>query len=235
MLQSFFRNFFRYDFIIFVLAVVNGLLFVRTRFSARRLNKLLRPAGYLAGGWQDYEKISAHYRKYLNPDGEQELLDSYRKVAGNYTLYENITAVFPLLGILGTVLSLIPLVNSDNIETNLFFAALTSTLWGIVFAIVYKTLNGLLQAEMLVLEDQVNLYVERNTRILVQSAESLSKRSLLKQEQVGNLYAKNLYDKPASAASKVMRNLKISLPRYKKSEISMPSLEEVVDSEEDQN
>ncbi len=172
MLQAFVHNFFRYDFIIFVLGVFNGLLFVRTRFSARRLNKLLRPAGHLAGGWQDYEKISAHYHKYLNPDGEQELLDRYRKVAGKYTLYENIAAVFPLLGILGTVLSLIPLVNSESIQTELFFAALTSTLWGIVFAIIYKTLNGILQAEMMVLEDQVNLYVERNTRLLVQTADT---------------------------------------------------------------
>ena len=56
-----------------------------------------------------------------------------------YALYYNITTMFPLMGMLGTVISLIPMVNSLGTEsTGLFFSALTSTFWGIVAALIFR-------------------------------------------------------------------------------------------------
>jgi biopolymer transport protein ExbB/TolQ len=53
--------------------------------------------------------------------------------------------MFPLLGMLGTVISLIPMVNLIGTETTgAFFAALTSTFWGIVAALVFKFLDSFL-------------------------------------------------------------------------------------------
>ncbi len=181
MLQVFVRNFISFDFLIFVLAIFNAGIFLRSLRLTRKLRKVLNPKGYLPGGWHDYRKISAYYHKYLKPEGEQELLERYRKVLSSYSLFENISAIFPLLGILGTVISLIPMVNNiGEIETNLFFAALTSTFWGIVFAIIYKSGNGLLQAEIEILSDQVNLYVDRNTRLLVKASEIEIKQEMEK-------------------------------------------------------
>ena len=60
-----------------------------------------------------------------------------------YALYSNLTTMFPLMGMLGTVVSLIPMVNAIGSETTgLFFSALTSTFWGIVFALIFKLLDA---------------------------------------------------------------------------------------------
>ena len=70
-----------------------------------------------------------------------------------YSMYSNLTGIFPLLGILGTVIALIPMVQDmANMQTN-FFVALTSTLWGLVFAIFFKVLDAMLAPR-----------IERNTR-----------------------------------------------------------------------
>ena len=70
-----------------------------------------------------------------------------------YAMYTNLAGIFPLLGILGTVISLIPMVQDmGNMQQN-FFVALTSTLWGLVFAIFFRLLDGVLSPR-----------IERNNR-----------------------------------------------------------------------
>ena len=65
-----------------------------------------------------------------------------------YTLFITIISLFPLLGMLGTVFSLIDLgnvFNSENADINAikpdFFLALTSTAWGIIFSVFFKLVN----------------------------------------------------------------------------------------------
>jgi len=62
-----------------------------------------------------------------------------------YTLFVTIISLFPLLGMLGTVNGLLglDLANGDmeNIKVN-FFAALTSTAWGIIFSVIFKILHA---------------------------------------------------------------------------------------------
>ena len=61
-----------------------------------------------------------------------------------YDLFSNFTTMFPLLGMLGTVVSLIMMTDSINTAaTESFFAALTSTFWGIVAALIFKGLDAL--------------------------------------------------------------------------------------------
>jgi len=70
-----------------------------------------------------------------------------------YAMFTNLAGIFPLLGILGTVISLLPMVQDmGNMQLN-FFVALTSTLWGLVFAIFFKVLDGVLSPQ-----------IERNNR-----------------------------------------------------------------------
>ena len=65
-----------------------------------------------------------------------------------YALFANLTGIFPLMGILGTVISLLPMVmDMTNVQQN-FFAALTSTFWGLVFAIIFKFMDGFLAAKI---------------------------------------------------------------------------------------
>ena len=65
------------------------------------------------------------------------------KMNKTYALYSNFTTIFPLLGMLGTVWALIPMVNTiGTTDTSNFFSALTSTLWGIIVAILFKVLDS---------------------------------------------------------------------------------------------
>lgn len=161
------RNFIHFDFLIFLLAVAEFLMLRRSLTLARQIQKLFYPTGYLPGGRENQRQLARHFDHYLGREGEEEITRQYRRLGLSYSLYENIVALFPLMGILGTVISLIPMVDALDAEsTNLFFAALTSTFWGIVFAIVFKGLNGWLAAEINFCEDSVALYLERNTRLL---------------------------------------------------------------------
>ena len=80
---------------------------------------------------------------------DEERIVALRKHSEDlYSLFANVTSIFPLLGILGTVVSLLPMVsNLSDMQTN-FFAALTSTFWGLVFAILFKFLDGFLASRM---------------------------------------------------------------------------------------
>ncbi len=62
-----------------------------------------------------------------------------------YTLFVTMISIFPLLGMLGTVIGLLGLDlasgDMDNIRNN-FFIALTSTAWGIIFSVIFKFLHA---------------------------------------------------------------------------------------------
>ena len=81
------------------------------------------------------------------------------------------SADVPLLGILGTVISLLGMVGDmTNVQDN-FYGALTSTFWGLVFAIIFKFLDGIISAKIEDNEKNVQLYLERNNAEHSQSGE----------------------------------------------------------------
>lgn len=63
-----------------------------------------------------------------------------------HTIFITMITIFPLLGMYGTVRALITLDftsgNMDALKGN-FFSALTSTAWGIIFAIMFKLVNAI--------------------------------------------------------------------------------------------
>ena len=70
----------------------------------------------------------------------------YKVLTIAYSLFVNLITIFPLLGMFGTVASLLELnFMDDNAllnSRNSFFDALTSTAWGILFAIFFKVINA---------------------------------------------------------------------------------------------
>lgn len=80
-------------------------------------------------------------------DKNSDIKEYYKKILKNYVLFTTIITIFPLLGMLGTVSSLLGLDMSNpeainNAKDN-FFYALSSTFFGIIFAIGFKWLNAL--------------------------------------------------------------------------------------------
>lgn len=73
----------------------------------------------------------------------RELLDLRENMNKKYSVYTNMTAMFPLFGMLGTVWALIQMVSKSGVsDYSNFFSALTSTFWGIVAALVCKLFDS---------------------------------------------------------------------------------------------
>lgn len=72
----------------------------------------------------------------------------YKALTLSYSVFVTLITIFPLLGMLGTVKSLIVLNFADDnailSARNSFFDALTSTAWGIIFAIIFKVVNAVI-------------------------------------------------------------------------------------------
>lgn len=83
------------------------------------------------------------WQKRRNPSFSR-YLGSTLTVANS--VFVTLITIFPLLGMYGTVSALLNVDlsagNLENARVN-FFAALTSTAWGIVFSIAFKLLNAL--------------------------------------------------------------------------------------------
>lgn len=72
----------------------------------------------------------------------------YKSLSLSYSVFTTLITIFPLLGMFGTVKSLLALNFADenailNARSS-FFDALTSTAWGIIFAIVFKVINAVI-------------------------------------------------------------------------------------------
>ncbi|MGX7106160.1 MotA/TolQ/ExbB proton channel family protein [Hutsoniella sourekii] len=170
LIDSIAANFFKFDFLIILLAVFTSCLYYLCWQRSRKLNKILLPKGNLALGRSDQATLNRHYDYFLQSHGETEILSMRKEMNSLYVLFINICSLFPLLGLLGTVVALIPMVQAH--QTDLFFDALTSTFWGIVFAIIFKGLNGFLQASVEENTELINTYLLREDSLLTTEIES---------------------------------------------------------------
>lgn len=167
------NNFLSFDFIIFLLGGLNVFVFVKTTVYSKQLYKTLNPYCWIPGGDASLREVQEKFAQQREKSSETDIIQLRRKMNTYYVIYENLTAIFPLLGLLGTVVSLLPMVGElGEIVTGLFFSALTSTMWGIIFAIVFKALNGYLSSGIEDNEKNIEIYLQRNTdRILRSQAE----------------------------------------------------------------
>lgn len=119
---------------IWLLAAVNLVFYIITRSQIGKLQNSVR-------SWVLYG-----FRGEGSTD-VKELITSSDSAAFWYTLYANITAIFPLMGILGTVCSLIGLSPSAD-TSNSFFTALDTTIWGLIFAMVFKIADSFISSKL---------------------------------------------------------------------------------------
>ena len=122
-----------YNVIICVFAVITALVAVMLHQNRQAVDNEI----------YDWEASSDNP---YNVDRVDKIFESYRKINSSYTLFITLISIFPMLGMLGTVLALLGLDMStaDAISSakNNFFGALTSTAWGIIFAVVFKIINA---------------------------------------------------------------------------------------------
>lgn len=83
-----------------------------------------------------------------------------------YTVFITLISIFPLLGMLGTVIALLSLDlsgDTEAVKAN-FFQALDTTMWGIVFAVIFKIINAFFQPF-------IEAQIEKTKKLLEQSYE----------------------------------------------------------------
>ncbi len=157
-LRIVFSNFTWVDGAILLLAIANGVVCALARREADRLYNTVHLSKYIP----TWRGRAAHLAESIPQTDEEQLVEMRRRADKLYSVFTNIISIFPLLGIFGTVWSLIPMVeNLADMQQN-FFAALTSTFRGLVFAIAVKLLDAtLLSAKMDDNEKSVALYLDR--------------------------------------------------------------------------
>lgn len=154
-------NFGRYDWIIFVVAAVNAGIVAYTLRLTRQMYKKIYAGGFRALLQWDMDSLI----QKVNSADLEELSESQNQAEHWYAFFVNVTAIFPLLGILGTVLSLLPMVaNLADMQQN-FFAALTSTFWGLVFAIGFKLADGYLSSRVEINAQQLRMLLEQRDKV----------------------------------------------------------------------
>ncbi len=141
MIKALFSNIIGFDAIIMILGAVNGWVLYRAFIAARKLYDDLNTDGLCQADMRKNGKKSGKRLK------DRDIIELRNKAEGWYTWYVNISAVFPLLGILGTVIALIGMDSFDSTDDS-FLLALTSTFWGLIFSIIFKSLQTIIEAKL---------------------------------------------------------------------------------------
>ena len=145
-----FSNFSFWDILIFIIAIIDLGIFILYRVSVINLENYLgqkEGVGYLP---------SVNSNNAPDPRQVSKKLSSSLSIS---TFYTNLTSLFPMFGILGTVMSLLPMVGTENMDSN-FTVALTTTAWGIFFAIIYKAVGSPLSAKLDILAGNAQTYLD---------------------------------------------------------------------------
>lgn len=151
-----FMNFWGFDLLIFIAAVFNGIVFYIVKHTADELRRKMNHNVFVP----HYGVSSRQMQEAVSTLSEEEILSLNGATGRLYSLFVNITGIFPLLGILGTVVSLLGLVSDMENVTGNFYGALTSTFWGLIFAIIFKFLDGIISPEIESNEKSVHIYLE---------------------------------------------------------------------------
>jgi chemotaxis protein MotA len=136
------QNLLGYDMIIMVAAAGTLAYFIFMRRYASYVYNAIYTKGYRP---DDIEGAAAAPLSAEETKALRGRLRVMRETTEKYyAMFINLIGIFPLLGILGTVVALLPMVqDTGNMQQN-FYVALTSTLWGLVFSIIFKLLDGTL-------------------------------------------------------------------------------------------
>ncbi len=152
------QNFLKYDFIVFLLAGITIFFLILSLKRSNAFFAIMNRTVYVP------EEQSAELVKTAMQEvREYDVVLLRRKMLSAYGMFANFIVIFPLLGILGTVISLLPMVSQmgqADIQAN-FFGALTSTFWGLVFAIIFKAIDGWISGRIEDNENSARLYFER--------------------------------------------------------------------------
>lgn len=125
--------------IIILLSVFNIAVFVFELLTIKKLETIVRP--------KTDRRVGIEAKLKLSDEEIRALLNCVGKASGLYAFFTNLTAVFPLLGILGTVISLMSISGTADLSDNFSFA-LRTTFAGLIAAITFKIMDSFITARL---------------------------------------------------------------------------------------
>lgn len=153
------KNIIGYDGLIFIFAVITYYIYRKAKaenkelisyFDERTIKR--KENGRKPETLQKPERIS-----------EGKLMEVHFAQDKYYGWFVNMVSVFPLLGMIGTVLALLSLdlsSSNDSITSN-FFGALTSTFWGAVFGTGFKLADSSVSTKIEMANERYNIGIQR--------------------------------------------------------------------------
>lgn len=139
-------------FLIIIGAVADAVLFFFVRKKALEIkDSALQGALTSKATGESVEKKVSYIKK-------QDFIDASGWLKVYYSLYSNISAAFPLLGILGTVVSLINMTDLESAAAS-FMSALDTTLWGLICGIITKVADSWLSPHYETALDEADLII----------------------------------------------------------------------------
>ncbi len=153
-----FSNIIGFDGLIFILAAINIFVFLAAKKSADDLYNNMHRSIYAPSLVNDNRSMMGSVSDLT----DQKVSELRENAVSKYTMFTTIIAIFPLMGILGTVISLLGMVGDAADMQDQFLGALTSTFWGLVFAIIFKGIDGaLISSKLEDGEHAADLFMQR--------------------------------------------------------------------------
>lgn len=159
MFSIIFKNLLGFDMFILLLACVNGaLLYPMARKATWLLKNQLQPTLYVP--------IQVLLASFQTPKAQAIDLHLIKRLRDKEAFYVNllltVNSIFPLMGILGTIISLLRMVDISSPEVMMnFTTALTSTFWGLIFAIAFKAVDATVVMDHESNEESFQLLIKR--------------------------------------------------------------------------
>lgn len=163
MLKIIAQNLFGYDMIIIIVAAINAfIIYPKAKTASVHLRDHLQPKVYVP--------IDLLMERVRGIQGKKIDLNAMKSMRSDeihfYSMFTSINSAFPMLGMLGTILSLLGLIQESQEQLTLSFTtALTSTLWGLIFALVFKAIDATLAPIVEQNQDNLKLILERMDQV----------------------------------------------------------------------
>ena len=139
-------NFFGYDLIIVLLAICNGAIYWHTKNKLKQFREAIYRPSDLAARHKNEELLER-----ITLEDLTKIKKARAEANRLYSFFSNAIAIFPLLGLLGTVIALINVAGADagfDATQHSFMMSLTSTFWGMISAIIYKFFDAGISPEV---------------------------------------------------------------------------------------
>ncbi|MCR4645143.1 MAG: MotA/TolQ/ExbB proton channel family protein [Oscillospiraceae bacterium] len=148
--------------LIILLGCITIGLFVWCILISRNLDNILQPRTRRANPSRETKEETPEDIRNI----EDDVVKKCNKMNMIYSCAVNCTTAFPLLGMLGTVISLMSLagnMDGQEIPVDQFFMALRTTMWGIIGGIIGKGFDAYVSVKVAANNKETDTLLERNS------------------------------------------------------------------------